>query len=256
MLLGNVYGADHYGADHYADETLLHAHAPPPPPQEGPLGPAVGGRGEGSGVRASLSERLRGSVSRDRAPTGISGAYRSMHHPPPPPAPPVPAAPPPASMWPEQPPRESPGEFATCVADVVCSYLWRVLPQRAAAAATAARHGRQQREPLIASLRFCVETDSAGSPLIPEPLRQIELWCMLAGWGLVHVGSVPISYDRRFRCTFPEIHEAVLHRVPHIGTPAEAAGPVGYLVSLAIKEERRVLAVVDELLARHVPGLA
>ena len=248
MVLGNVYGADHYGADHYVDEPLLQA-PPPPPPQEGPR-PAVGGRGDAAGSqRTSLSERLRGGVSRDR-PAG-SVMYRSY---PPPPAPPVPAEPP-ASIWSEQPQREGPGEFARCVADVVCSYLWRVLPQRAAAAATAARHGRQ-REPLIASLRFCIETDSAGSPLIPEPLRQIELWCMLAGWGLVHVGAVPISYDRRFRCTFPEIREAVLHRVPHIGTPAEAAGPVGYLVSLAIKEERRVLAVVDEMLARHVPGLA
>ena len=150
---------------------------------------------------------------------------------------------PPASIWPKQPPRESTGEFSTCVADVICSYLWRVLPRRAAAAATTARHGRQQREPLLFSLRFCIETDSAGSPLIPEPLRQIELWCMLAGCGVgpaVYVGSVPISYDRRFICTFPKIREVVLYRVPHIGTPAEAAGPVGYLVSLAIKEERRV----------------
>ena len=175
------------------------------------------------------------------------------------------------------------------MAGVVSSYLWSALPARAAAAAAAARHGRQhgerQREPLLLSLRFVIETDGAGAPVQPEPLRQVaapictcmmcvrvaarfasplsacgyhmhmhtragaaaagraagllqlyvleaatlciqtasllcvqvELWCQLAGWGLVRVGTVPVTYDNHFRCTFPEISEAVLHSVPHHG---------------------------------------
>ena len=49
------------------------------------------------------------------------------------------------------------------------------------------------------------------------PVAQVELWCQLAGWGLVRVGMVPVPYDAHFRCTFPEISEAELHSVPQHG---------------------------------------
>ena len=45
------------------------------------------------------------------------------------------------------------------------------------------------------------------------PRSQVEVWCQLAGWGLVRVGSVPVVYDANFRCTFPEICEAEIHAV-------------------------------------------
>ena len=35
-----------------------------------------------------------------------------------------------------------------------------------------------------------VDTDERGTPLHPEPLRTLELWSCLDGWGLVHVGAV------------------------------------------------------------------
>ena len=37
---------------------------------------------------------------------------------------------------------------------------------------------------------------------------------------------------------------------------AEPAGRSGHAVSLAIKDERHVLAVAEQMLARHIPGLA
>mmetsp|Transcript_80593 Transcript_80593/g.160106 ORF Transcript_80593/g.160106 Transcript_80593/m.160106 type:complete len:111 (-) Transcript_80593:143-475(-) len=43
-----------------------------------------------------------------------------------------------------------------------------------------------------------------------EPSR----WSNLLGWGRVHIGDVPVPYDTDYRCAFPPILEAVLHRVP------------------------------------------
>jgi len=60
---------------------------------------------------------------------------------------------------------------------MISSHLWSALPARAAAAAAGARHGGRQhggRAPLLLSLRFVIESDSAGTPLQPEPLRQVR----------------------------------------------------------------------------------
>ena len=63
--------------------------------------------------------------------------------------------------------------------------------------------------------RVCVSVRSRLQPcafdLRPHASDQVELWCQLAGWGLVRVGMVPVPYDAHSRCTFPEISEAELH---------------------------------------------
>ena len=67
----------------------------------------------------------------------------------------------------------------------------------------------------------------------------------LGGWGLVHVGAVPVPYDRQFRCAFPQIAEAVLHTVPpaasSLGSPgrdAEAGGANG-AYEMAMRDRQR-----------------
>ena len=98
--------------------------------------------------------------------------------------------------------------------------------------------------------------------LRPHAREQVELWCQLAGWGLVRVGMVPVPYDAHSRCTFPEISEAELHSAELRFAPAALpAAPQhgqrsGHAVSLAIKDEGHVLAVAEQMLARHIPGLA
>ena len=42
------------------------------------------------------------------------------------------------------------------------------------------------------SRRFCIETDSSGAPLKPEPLRQVELWCMRA----IEAGLMVVKMDQ------------------------------------------------------------
>ena len=174
----------------------------------------------------------------------------------------------------------------------------------------------------------CSRLQPCVSDLQPYACDQVELWCQLAGWGLVRVGTVPVTYDAHFRCTFPEISAAELHSVhvprhgqrssawhrqtwpptargaPRAGarqpfelrsrawaacglgsaaleplrcatpqTPSvtalaiqvpndveeprrtEPPGRSGHAVSLAIKDERRVLAVAEQMVARHIPGL-
>ena len=92
--------------------------------------------------------------------------------------------------------------------------------------------------------------------LRPHAREQVELWCQLAGWGLVRVGMVPVPYDAHSRCTFPEISEAELHSAELRFAPSAPAGRSGHAVSLAIKDEGHVLAVAEQMLARHIPGLA
>jgi len=64
---------------------------------------------------------------------------------------------------------------------------------------------------------MCSRLQPCVSDLQPYNCDQVELWCQLAGWGLVRVGMVPVPYDAHFRCTFPEISEAELHSVPQHG---------------------------------------
>ena len=149
-------------------------------------------------------------------------------------------------------------DFCSGVATAVGEYVWRVLPQQGAAHVAARRLGKAR--PLVHSVRFCVEADANGTPLQPEPLRSLELWCLFGGWGLVHVGAVPVPYDRQFRCAFPQIAEAVLHTVPpaasSLGSPgreAEAAAAPRYLVSLTLADERRILHAIEETVSHHVP---
>ena len=108
----------------------------------------------------------------------------------------------------------------------------------------------------------CVSVRSRLQPcaldLRPHAREQVELWCQLAGWGLVRVGMVPVPYDAHSRCTFPEISEAELHSAELRFAPAapQHGQRSGHAVSLAIKDEGHVLAVAEQMLARHIPGLA
>ena len=158
--------------------------------------------------------------------------------------------------------------FAATVARRLCQYARRVLP------ASLLLHARRQRPPqrVVSRVRFCIEADERGVPRAPEPLRELELWCDLKGWGRVHVGNVPVPYDRSFACAFPTIVEAVLHYVPAgAPPPASATEPAGrpllpwalegaasgsdadssmrtharHVVSLQLEEEESILEMVD-----------
>ena len=110
--------------------------------------------------------------------------------------------------------------------------------------------------PLVSNLRFCVPADSRGTPLQGEPMREMELWVDLASWGRVHVADVPVPYDRDFRCAFPRILDAVLHRVPAGAVPPPTSCPTGraasapegeahrHVISLEIADEPALLADV------------
>ena len=110
--------------------------------------------------------------------------------------------------------------------------------------------------PLVSNLRFCVPADSRGTPLQGEPMREMELWVDLASWGRVHVADVPVPYDRDFRCAFPQILDAVLHRVPAGAAPPPTSRPTGraanapegeahrHVISLEIANEPELLADV------------
>ena len=112
---------------------------------------------------------------------------------------------------------------------------------------------------MVSSVRFCVPCEASGTPLAPEPLREVELWCDLVGWGRVHVGNIPVPYDADFKCAFPRILEAVLHRVPPGAAPpatahasgraalpitSEAAG-VRHVVSLQLADEPLIIAAAE-----------
>ena len=105
---------------------------------------------------------------------------------------------------------ETHAHFSATVARHICQYARRVMP------ASLLMRARRQRppQPVVTRVRFCVESDAAGVPLQREPLRDIEVWCDLLGWGRVHAANVAVPYDKGFRCTFPRILEAVLHFVP------------------------------------------
>ena len=98
--------------------------------------------------------------------------------------------------------------------------------------------------------------------LQPEPLREVELWCSLSGWGRVHVGNVPVPYDAEFKCSFPRILEAVLHRVPPGAAPPPTSTPSGraalpttsdapgvrHVVSLQLVDEPLIIAAAESQL--------
>ena len=174
-------------------------------------------------------------------------------------------------------------DFTAAVAQLLVSYARRVLP--ANILLNARRQRRQQppqrqrqqpipveacgAHPLVRCVRFCVPCDASGAPLAPEPLRRVELWCDLASWGRVHVGSVPVPYDAEYRCAFPELVDAVLHRVPAGAAPPAGVHPRGraaspvvagsrHVVSLQLADELQILAEVDARLvgAKRSAGAA
>ena len=118
---------------------------------------------------------------------------------------------------------------------------------------------------MVRCVRFCVPSDAAGVPLQPEPLKTVELWCDLIGWGRVHVGNIPVPYDAGFRCAFPKILEAVLHRVPPGAAPPATPYPTGraalptpdgapgvrHVISLQLADEPHILAMAEAHL--HTP---
>ena len=75
-------------------------------------------------------------------------------------------------------------------------------------------------------------------------------------------GSPPSSGEnlKPLRCAIPKTPTvtALAIQVPNdVEEPrrAEPPGRSGHAVSLAIKDERRVLAVAEQMVARHIPGL-
>ena len=162
---------------------------------------------------------------------------------------------------------ETHAHFSATVARHICQYARRVMP------ASLLMRARRQRppQPVVTRVRFCVESDAAGVPLQREPLRDIEVWCDLLGWGRVHAANVAVPYDKGFRCTFPRILEAVLHFVPPGAPPPSTAheGPgrpslhaiygsleagdkerlkPRHVVSLQLAEEPRILEAVEAML--------
>ena len=154
--------------------------------------------------------------------------------------------------------------FNGTVARRIGQYARKVLP------ASLLLRARRQRppQPVVTRVRFCVESDASGVPLQPEPLREIELWCDLLGWGRVHIGNVPVPYDEAYKCAFPRIVEAVLHYVlPGVPPPADAHELPGksqlpwsreaggglraharHVVSLELEEEHCILEAVEVML--------
>ena len=154
--------------------------------------------------------------------------------------------------------------FIATVARSLTQYARRVLPANILARA------RRMRPPqtVVDRVRFCVECDASGVPLQPEPLRQVELWCDLLGWGRVHVGQIPVPYDPEYCCSFPPIVDAVLHFVPAGAPPPPTAhDPPGrallpwaveggcgmrmharHVVSLQLAEEPRIVEAVNAML--------
>lgn len=98
----------------------------------------------------------------------------------------------------------------------------------------------------VQTLEFCVASDSLGVPLQPEPLRDLELWCVLP-WGRMHVGRIPVPYDEHFQCTFPPIASAsVRHLHPsNAAMSAEASATEGYAICLRLSDEKRLLSVIN-----------
>lgn len=71
----------------------------------------------------------------------------------------------------------------------------------------------------------------------------------------MHIGAVPVPYDAYFRCTFPRIIDAVLHRVP-VGAPvpatkyaegraATSGGAHKHVVSLQLADEPMLLEAIE-----------
>lgn len=120
-------------------------------------------------------------------------------------------------------PEQRGARFTASVAKHICGYGRRVLPSSVLC--------RARREsppvPLVRCVRFCVPCNESGVPLQPEPIRSVELWCDLRHWGRVHVGNVPVPYDEHFRCAFPTIVQAILHRVPAGAAPPPTAYATG-----------------------------
>jgi hypothetical protein len=155
--------------------------APPAPPRAAAAQPGELGRSLSERVHAGLSTPRQGAprrashvVHRSAAAPRTPRVPRLKPH--------YPGRPPPGAVGRGGAASESPDAFTLRVAGVVSSYLWAVLPARAAAAAAAAaaagaRHGGRQHggrgAALLLSLRFVIESDSEGTPLQPEPLRQV-----------------------------------------------------------------------------------
>ena len=116
-------------------------------------------------------------------------------------------------------------------------------------------------------------------PLSEQP-EIVEIWASPAGLQAVellrtqeeqvtrlldeHPLEQPMTLEQLHQvgATFPEIAEAELHSAELRFAPAALpAAPQhgqrsGHAVSLAIKDEGHVLAVAEQMLARHIPGLA
>lgn len=149
--------------------------------------------------------------------------------------------------------------FVSCVVHRICEYVRRVLP----ASFLVRARGREHRGSLVSCARFCVPCDVSGVPLEPEPLRHVELWCTLIGWGNVHIGDVPVPYAADYRCAFPSILEAVIHRVPAGAAPPPTPHAHGraafapadeahrHVISLQLAAEPLILADVE---TRLLPG--
>ena len=170
--------------------------------------------------------------------------------------------------------------FINSVVLVIVDYMRRVLPatfvararerMRAGTLASRRRRGSSASRPscwevsaagkercdafghdqhLVSEVRFCVPSDSQGVPLHGEPMRDVELWVTLAGWGRVLVGNIPVPYDRDFCCAFPAIRDAVLHCVPVGTAPPPTCHSTGRAAIPASSEAHRFvisLEIADE----------
>ena len=148
--------------------------------------------------------------------------------------------------------------FTSAVVSLICDYARQVLPATFLLRQRRRYNNQRSEGHLVSCLRFCVPCDSSGAPLEPEPMRQIELWCTLAGWGSVCVGNVPVPYDADYCCAFPDIVDAVLHRIPAGAAPPSIDSPSAvdaelatsdsanrYVISLQLADEPAILADIE-----------